>query len=60
MALAAKIKWLPHDEMAIKNCAAAFNIPGMNWCPETLLDIAQLENYYKQITLDEAINTPGW
>lgn len=31
-----------------------------DWCPETLLDVAGLENYYKQITLEEALTTAGW
>lgn len=57
---AAKIKWLPYDDDDIQECADAFGIPGMFWCPETLLDVAQLSNYFKQITLEEAINTPGW
>jgi len=53
---AAKIKFLPSSEEDVAECAAAFNIPGMNWCPQTLLDCAQLENYYKQITLEEVIS----
>lgn len=60
MVLAAKIRFRPYNETDVANCAAAFNIPGMNWCPETLLDIGQLENYYKQISLEETINTDGW
>lgn len=51
-----KIKYLPHSDKDVYNCAIAFNIPNMTqWCPETLLDISNLENYYKQITLEETI-----
>ena len=57
---AAKIKWLNYDEADVMKCAEAFGIPGLDWCPETLLDIANLENYYKQISLEEALWTPGW
>lgn len=59
--MAATIRFLPsYNESQVQRCAAAFNIPGMDWCPQTLLDIAQLENFYKQITLEEAFVTPGW
>lgn len=36
-------------------CTKAFNIPDFEgWCPPTLLDVASLENFYKQVTLDQA------
>ncbi len=61
------LRFLPnkHDNqtaMEIAKCAATFHIPGLNWCPPTLLDISQLENYYKQISLDEAVSksAEGW
>ena len=44
MFYAAKLKWLGYNQTDVNNCAAAFNIPGMDWCPETLLDIGKL--YY--------------
>ena len=38
-----------------ENCASRTNIPGLSdWCPETLLDVAQLGSYYDQIVLDGA------
>jgi hypothetical protein len=40
-----------------KSCASKTKIPGNLFCPETLLDIAQLTNYYNQITLEEAYLT---
>ena len=53
------IKFLTHNytnnEKELKICSNSFNIPQMNWCPESLLDIANLENYYKQITLEKTI-----
>ncbi len=54
----ALLKWAPstnNTDKEIANCASAFNIPDMNWCPETLLDVANLENYYKQISLEGVI-----
>jgi hypothetical protein len=52
---AAKIEFLPGATSGIKDCAMAFHIPGMTqWCPERLLDVSQLTNYYKQNTLDAA------
>lgn len=56
MTLAAVIKYLPgHSHELSEKCAAAFNIPGFAYCPETLLDIASLENYYKQLTLEDVV-----
>ena len=58
MVYSALLKWGPlvdNRESEIAMCAEAFNIPEMNWCPETLLDIANLENYYKQISIEEVI-----
>ena len=59
MALAAKLRFLPDrsDDADVLKCAGAFAIPGLSWCPPTLLDIAQLENYYKQITLEQTIQS---
>lgn len=44
------------DEEVISACAAKFNLPGMDWCPETLLDGSQLTNYYAQVAMDELID----
>ena len=50
-------KFMPgKNREASHKCVKSFNIPGMNHCPETLLDIANLENYYKQITIEETYN----
>jgi hypothetical protein len=39
-----------------ESCASRMNIPGVkNWCPQTLLDIAQLSSYYNQIVLESAL-----
>jgi len=60
MVMAFTIRFLPSlnsHKAETAECAKAFNIPGLAWCPESLLDIAQLENYYKQITLEEAIQS---
>ena len=39
-----------------KKCAAEFKIPGMtDWCPETLVDIAYLTNFYNQSAIDLAV-----
>jgi hypothetical protein len=61
MVYAAKIHFLPSksNETDVQNCASVFNIPGLDWCPETLLDISQLDNFYKQISLEDAINNPS-
>jgi hypothetical protein len=48
------------EEKATKRCAASFNLEGFDWCPPTILDIANLENYYKQKSLEEALNVPGY
>ena len=53
----------PVDKVATKACTDSFHIPGMDeWCPQTLLDVSQLENYYKQLTLDQcyASLSAGW
>eukprot|EP00298_Acanthocystis_sp_HF-20_P018123 c21905_g1_i1.p1 GENE.c21905_g1_i1~~c21905_g1_i1.p1 ORF type:complete len:525 (-),score=225.27 c21905_g1_i1:36-1610(-) len=37
------------------NCALSFNITGFtDWCPEALLDVSQLGNYYNQLPLHNA------
>ncbi len=43
-------------------CASSFNIPEFKWCPPSLLDIANLENYYKQLTLYQCYTKmmSGW
>lgn len=39
----------------IEKCAQAFNIPNMSgWCPMSLQDAGQLNNYYVQLTLEQA------
>ena len=45
------------DAELTAQCAAVYNIPGMTWCPETLLDTSQLSNYYSQIAMEELIQT---
>lgn len=41
-------------------CAQSFNIPGMDdWCPMSLQDVAQLNNYYGQMTLEQAFLEGG-
>lgn len=48
---------IPSDDAEIvEKCAATYNIPGMNWCPETLLDGSQITNYYAQVAMDETID----
>jgi len=50
-----------HDlEQVIQQCAADFNIPGLTWCPPTLLDIAQLESFYSQIAMNQAVENESW
>jgi len=39
------------------DCAKEVNIPGNEFCPSTVQDIAQLANYYNQISLEEAYET---
>lgn len=51
------------EQFAIHKCTNAFNIPKFHtWCPPTLLDVAALENYYKQITIDQVLSHRelGW
>ena len=56
MELAAVIKYVPgKNRESEKKCAEAFHIPGLASCPQTLLDVAQLENYYKQLTLNDVV-----
>jgi len=55
---AALIKFSPFDVLAndtalTAKCAATFGLDGMDWCPETLLDGSQLNNYYAQVALGE-------
>lgn len=58
--MAAALKWLPYDPRFVEKCTEAFHLPGLSWCPPSLLDVAQMENYYKQISLEEALLTPTW
>merc|ERR1711920_807403 len=45
----------PGGTSNIKECALSFEIPGFeSWCPERLIDAAQMLNYYKQQTIEEA------
>ncbi|GMH64573.1 hypothetical protein TrRE_jg2823 [Triparma retinervis] len=51
------------EDEQIKKCTDGFGIPSLNsWCPPTLMDVAQMGAYYKQITLDLAYNNfeEGW
>lgn len=61
MALAAELRFARNNdsmtEKVTQKCAAAFELPGFDWCPPTLLDISQLENYYKQFTLENTIQS---
>ena len=51
-----KFDLIPMDDaQLVAECAATFNTPDMNWCPETLLDGSQLANYYTQVAMDEVI-----
>ena len=45
-------RFLPID--LFDSCAKEVNIPGNKMCPRSVLDIAQLTNYYSQIPLEEA------
>lgn len=44
-----------NDTEVTAQCAASFDIDGMAWCPETLLDGSQLSNYYAQVAMDELV-----
>jgi hypothetical protein len=47
---------IPKDDAElVAECAAGFDTPGMDWCPETLLDGSQLANYYTQVAMDEVL-----
>ena len=40
----------------VEKCAEIFHVPGMvNWCPMHLQAMAQLENYYSQISFENAV-----
>jgi len=56
---AAQERFLPWPlDRLFNNCASRMgtSIPGGDgiWCPETLLDVSQLSNYYGQIAMEEA------
>ena len=53
--LAAKVVLEAGGTASIGECAAQYNVPNMtSWCPESLLDVGQLTNYYKQTAIAEA------
>ncbi|KRX04827.1 PLC-like phosphodiesterase, TIM beta/alpha-barrel domain [Pseudocohnilembus persalinus] len=39
-----------------EKCSSSFQIPDNKFCPMTLLDVGNWANYYKQLTLDIALN----
>lgn len=45
-------RYLPID--LFDPCAKNVNVPGNKMCPRNVLDIAQLTNYYDQISIEEA------
>lgn len=51
------------DIMEVRHdCAKQFDIPSFTvspWCPGTLLDVAQLSNYYNQVVINAALEN-GW
>ena len=48
--------WLFNVTKEKEQCAAVFNVPGMtNWCPMHLQAMAQLENYYSQLSFENAV-----
>jgi hypothetical protein len=51
------VRWSEEDDGWFTSCADKAHIPGMTkWCPETLLDIAQLTAYYNHIAIEDAWN----
>lgn len=46
---------LANDTEITAVCANSYGLPGMSWCPETLLDGSQLSNYYAQVALGELV-----
>jgi len=56
---AAQIRFLGGGADVVASCAASFNLPSFNWCPQTLLDVAQLSNYWWQLSLEKAYAN-GW
>lgn len=45
-----------HNETLISSCIDAFQIPGLAWCPPTLLSVGQLTNYYNQFFFEDAFS----
>lgn len=43
-----------------QKCADSYHVPGMTWCPPTLLDQGQMANYYSQQALELSVSTAGW
>jgi len=54
------------QQMALQRCIEAVGSPpGMLWCPPSLMDLSQLDNFYEQAFLEEAYQNsvadkPGW
>ena len=59
---AAMLNFLPlkDEDKIVEECAEDFGIPKMSWCPSTLLDIAQLESYYNQISMKKVLEERDW
>jgi hypothetical protein len=55
---AAELEYIPFDHSQISSsCAQGFNIPGMvTWCPQYLMDMSLLLNYYIQDVLEISYN----
>ena len=50
------LEYQPFFKKALtKDCTDSFNLPGMTWCPPTLLEISKLTNYYNQISFSFAL-----
>eukprot|EP00996_Jenningsia_fusiforme_P001072 NODE_197_length_2801_cov_21.947311_g180_i0.p1 GENE.NODE_197_length_2801_cov_21.947311_g180_i0~~NODE_197_length_2801_cov_21.947311_g180_i0.p1 ORF type:complete len:444 (+),score=63.35 NODE_197_length_2801_cov_21.947311_g180_i0:1416-2747(+) len=48
--------WYLHDESAIRHCAQRLGISNVtDWCPQALLDLGQVVNYYTQPVLEIAL-----
>jgi hypothetical protein len=42
-------------ELETQRCADEYTeLEGMTFCPQTLLDVSQLSNYYSQTTIEQA------
>ena len=48
-------------EKLVQKCVESLSsIPGMGWCPLTLLDVSQLDNYYRQISLEKVMQNSDY